>query len=180
MEHFFQSYQSTIAALGAVSTFAAVVIALCLAISSIGANRSKLKARATITSLVQPGLAGSVPTFVTAEIVNTGALPLRLGLSFFRLRLPFQRGATMFLPQDSFSGQPMPKRQYPVVVQPNTSVSLFINGRDEFIQSLIDMKVELNWFGRVRFRWFRLCVLTDDGRWFRVRIDSILNAILPR
>ncbi|MGA7710712.1 MAG: hypothetical protein WCA81_02335 [Rhizomicrobium sp.] len=176
IEKFCKAHEYTIAALGSVGTLLAVLVSLWLGLLSIRASRTHLRAYATITTVVPPGvLAANATQFVTTEITNTGSVPARIPFSYFRLRLPFQRGVTLFQPCDAFVGQIIPKRPYPVDLPPNTSVSLFVCDLPQFRKNLAEIKAELSWFGKLRFRWFRLRIMTDDGRWFRIRIDGILR-----
>ena len=178
VEEFLASHSHTIAAVEAISTFAAVAVSLTLAIASKGAIRTRLRARATITTLFQPaGGAAFVagPRFVTVDITNIGPLPLRIPLSFFRLRVRLKRGVTLFQPTDAFADQLVPQRHYPIEVQPNSSVSLFIVDPTRFNEMLGEQANSGGFWNRLRFRFFRLLVLTDDGRWFRVRIDELVR-----
>ena len=85
VEEFFNSHEHTLAALEAVSTFLAVVVFLVLSLSAQRANRTQIKARATITVVLHSSLEGKpTPTYLTVDITNIGILPVSIPLSFFR------------------------------------------------------------------------------------------------
>jgi hypothetical protein len=176
LERFTTQYQHAIAAVGVLSTLAAVVVSLWLGLYAVRAHRSKLRALLTVTTLFPHGVAG--PRFVTTEITNVGTLPLRIPFSHFRVRLPLQRGSTMFQPLDAFGHELVPKHSYPVTIQPNSSASFFISGEDELRDKLADFRQKLGILGKLRYKWLAFYVLTDDGRWFRCRLDqTVLNVL---
>ncbi len=69
IEAYCQAHQYTISALGAVSTFAAVVVSLWLAYRAAVANRTRLMASFEVAALLHASLPER-PTFVTVSIVN--------------------------------------------------------------------------------------------------------------
>ena len=58
LEQLSEANQHTIAALGAISTFAAVVVSLLLASIAHRSNRTRLKARARVSVIFHPTLEG--------------------------------------------------------------------------------------------------------------------------
>ena len=80
------------ATIEAISTFAAVVVSLSLALAAQMANKTRLKASVStsiITHSTQKGK--NKPTYDVANITNTGIMPLSIPFSFFHWRAPFKR-----------------------------------------------------------------------------------------
>jgi hypothetical protein len=90
LEQFSEGNQHTIAALGAISTFAAVVVSLVLASIAQRSSRTRIKARAAVSVIFHPMLEGRPkPQYVTVTITNVGLMPVMIPFSFFRWKLPF-------------------------------------------------------------------------------------------
>jgi hypothetical protein len=104
LEQFSEANQHTIAALGAVSTLAAVVVSLVLASIAQRSSRTRIKASASVRVIVHSTLEGKPkPEYVTVAITNVGLLPGIIPFSFFHwkpvgLRAARSLGAKACLP----------------------------------------------------------------------------------
>jgi hypothetical protein len=82
-EDFLGRYPHIVAALEAVSTFAAVVISLALAGMGQRANRTRLEADCFVGEVQSAGIdPQNPPRYVAISIRNTGLLPLRIPYAF--------------------------------------------------------------------------------------------------
>src|ERR1700722_1631217 len=119
LEKLSEAYQHTIGALGAISTFAAVVVSLVLASIAQRSTRTRIKARAGVSVIVHPTLEGRPkPEYVTVMITNVGLMPVMIPLSFFRWKLPFQRRYWMMNPWDYTQHDAwVPQRTYPAEIR---------------------------------------------------------------
>lgn len=177
LEEFFGAHQHTVAALEAVSTFAAVVVALVLSLVSQRANRTRIKASAASTIIMHETIeAPDYPGYVTVDITNNGILPVMIPLNFFHWRVPFKRGVWLVMPMDYSQGDPwVPQKQYPVEIAPRSSQTFYLSGIDTFRTECRNKFIGDNFIDRCRFRFLRARVRTDDGKLFNVRIDSSLR-----
>jgi hypothetical protein len=73
LEEFFKAHEHTMAALEAVSTFAAVVVALVLSLVSQKANRTRIKAVVSATIIMHESIeAPNYPSYVSVVVTNNG------------------------------------------------------------------------------------------------------------
>ena len=128
LEDFLKAHQYTIAALGVLGTFSAVVVALFASVAAIRASRTKLSARASINVIQHSSLQGKVlPKYLVVFIRNLGTMPIHIPLGFFRWKLPFRRVHYEVLPQDySASDEWVAQRKYPVEIKARASEILFL------------------------------------------------------
>jgi hypothetical protein len=119
--------QHTIAALGAISTFAAVVVSLVLASIAQRSSRTRIRASATVSVSLHPTLKGkSNPKYVTVTITNFGLMPAMIPTRFSIGNCDLGRGYWMVNPWDSEQHDPwVPKRSYPAEIRPRASITFF-------------------------------------------------------
>ena len=127
LEQLSESYQHTIAALGAISTFAAVVVSLLLASIAQRSRRTRIKARARVSVIHHSTLAGmSKPKYVAVEITNVGLMPAVIPFSYFHWKVPLHSGYWMMNPWDYVEHDPwVAKRTYPFEIRPRRSETFF-------------------------------------------------------
>jgi hypothetical protein len=98
-EDFFKDHQYTIAALGVLGTFSAVVVALFGSVAALRSSRTKLKALASINVIHHSSFQGKErPKYLVVSIRNLGAMPAHIPMGFFHWKLPFQRGLFEVIP----------------------------------------------------------------------------------
>ena len=85
LEHFLNHYPHIIAALEAISTFGAVVVALWL---SRRASQTRLTAYITKQFIMQPSMTDR-PEYLVAMITNTGLMKFYISLSFLLWTRPY-------------------------------------------------------------------------------------------
>jgi hypothetical protein len=177
LDQFLGSYPHLIAALEAVSTFAAVLVSLSLAVWSQRANRTQIKAVATISVIMHSSLIGKPkPTYVVASIRNTGVLPALIPLSFFHWKLPFRRGSWLVTPHDyAKTDQWVPQQRYPVEIKPRGSHSFFLSEIELFRRVYREQFLGKTILERCCFYFLYAQVVSDDGRTFKVKIDRVLR-----
>jgi hypothetical protein len=173
LEEFFKAHQYTTVALGVIGTFSAVVVSLTVALLSQRANRTRIKALASISIIMHSTLEGKEPpTYITISIRNVGVLPAVIPYSFFRWRVPFSRGAWIINPWDgSTHDEWVPQKRYPVEINPRHSQTFFLADVNAFRDELKKMLGKASFFERCCFRFLKAEVLTDDGKVFRVKLD---------
>jgi hypothetical protein len=159
LEQFSQAHQHTIAALGAVSTFIAVVVSLALALLAQRASHTRIMARVSASVILHPSLEGKPnPEYVTVSITNIGNLPALIPLSFFRWKVPFGGGSWIVNPWDyQQHDQWVPQR--------------FLTDLAGFRATMAEMFNEVRYY-RWRLRFVRAIVITEDGMIFKAKIDK--------
>jgi len=174
LETFFKAHEHTMAALEAVSTFAAVVVALVLSLVSQRENRTRIKAVVSATIIMHESVeAADYPSYVSVEITNKGILPVMIPLSFFHWRVPFKRGVWLVMPMDYSQGDPwVPQRLYPAEIAPRSAKIFYLSGLETFRNECRDKFIGSSFLDRFRFRFLRARVRTDDGKLFNVKIDN--------
>ena len=181
LEQVSDAHQHTIAAFGALSTFAAVVVSLALALIAQRSSRTRIKARISISKIFHPTLEGKLkPQYVTVDIINVGLLPAMIPFSFFRWTMPFKRGTWMINPWDYIQHDPwVPQRTYPAEIRPRKSATFFLSEIDHFRSTMAEILQEVHYlWWRVRF--IRAIALTADGRIFKVKLDKTVRRELAR
>jgi hypothetical protein len=178
IEDFFKAHQHTIAAIAAAGTLAAVVTSLALAWSARRADRTRLRASADIVLIFQSPIDGkSVPKFLKVSITNIGKFPLQIQSGFFHWKVPFKNEVMQVPPLDLIGSPLIPSRHYPSVISPRASANFTIWDVDTFKQEVKRMRGLDTFADRLRFRFIRAFVRTDDGKTFRVKLSPQVRAI---
>lgn len=150
LDQFSEANQHTIAALGAVSTFAAVVVSLVLALIAQRSSRTRIIGRAELSFIYHPSLEGRPgPEYVTVSIRNVGLMPVR------------------------------PQRIYPVEIKARASTTFYLSEIAVFRTTLAEMLQQVRCM-RWRIRFLKAIVRTDDGKLFKVRIDKAVRSELAK
>lgn len=181
LEQLSAANQHNIAALGAISTLAAVVVSLVLALVAQRSSRTRIDARATISVILHSTLEGKPkPKYVTVAITNVGLMPATIPFSFFHWKLPFMRGYWMVNPWDSEQHDPwVPKCTYPVEIRPRRSATFFLSEIDVFRSTMAETLQEVRHL-RWRVRFIKAIVRTDDGKIFKVKLDKKIRRELAK
>ncbi len=178
LEEFLKAHQYTTTALGVVGTFSAVLVALVLALVSQRANRTRVKASASIRVIMHSTLEGkATPTYVTVYVRNAGVMPVMIPFWFFHWRAPFsRRGRWNVNPWDYSQGDEwVPQKRYPFEIKPRCSEIFFLGEISVFRSEMRRVFAEANYFKRLCFHFLRARVETDDGKMFNVRLDRSLR-----
>jgi hypothetical protein len=181
LEQLSEANQHTIAALGAISTLAAVVVSLVLALIAQRSNRTRINARATVSVMLHSTLEGRPkPKYVTVTITNVGLMPVMIPFSFFHWKMPFKGGSWMINPWDYSQHDPwVPQRTYPAEIRPRGSATFFLSEIDRFRSTMAEMLQEVRHL-RWRVRFIKAIVLTDDGKIFKVKLDRTIRRELAK
>lgn len=179
LETFFFNYEKTIAALGAVSTFAAVVTSLYLARRS---EKTRLKSYVSGTFITHSSIdPNNRPKFVSVNIINLGSAAIRIPFSFFCWKVPFCKESLLVCPFDSFGIDPMiPVRQYPFKVEPKHSESFIISDRETFYTEMKKAFDRFWLFPLLRANFIQAIVCTDDGTVCKVNVSKQLRKELVK
>jgi hypothetical protein len=181
LEQFSAANQHTIAALGAISTFAAVVVSLVLASIAQRSSRTRIRASATVSLILHSTLKEKPkPEYITVEITNVGLMPAMIPFSFFHWKMPFSRGYWMVNPWDSAQHDPwVPMRTYPAEIRPRASATFFLSEIDVFRSTMAEKLQEVRHL-RWRARFIKAIVRTDDGKLFKVKLDKPIQRELAK
>jgi hypothetical protein len=181
LEDFLKAHQYTVAALGVLGTFSAVVVALFASVAAIRASWTKLSARASISVIRHSSLQGkALPKYLVVFIRNLGTMPVHLPLGFFRWKLPL-RGTYEVLPQDySATDEWVAQRKYPVEIKARASDTLFLTRIAMFQEQALTDFIGMSVWSRFRSHFLSAYVLTDEGTIFKVKFDSSLRKELAR
>jgi hypothetical protein len=110
-------------------------------------------------------------------ITNQGKWPLRIPATFFYWKVPFKRAPTVIIPLDLTGSALIDKKSYPIEVAPRTSEDFFISDLANFKQTVKRMRGADTFADRLRLRFVRAFVETDDGETFRVKLSPQVRAI---
>jgi hypothetical protein len=171
IEEFFKAHQHTIAAIAAGSTFAAVLTSLWLAWRARRADQTKLKAVATLVydTIDQE----SAPLNLQVTITNRGKFPLRARSFFWKLPFGDEIEPTKLV--DSYV-----ERRTPIEIAPRASDTVTLFNRDTLKCLAKRMRGAATLADRLRVRFVRVYVETDDGQRFRVKLSSKVHTWLGR
>jgi hypothetical protein len=165
-------YSHIVAALEAFGTLAAVITSLALARLAQRANRTKLQATAFIGQIVPAATAQPPPRYLTIVITNTGLFQLRIPYAFFSFKIPLRRALMAVLPLDASGDNYLPKRTYPVCLQPRTTEWFSVITEQKLNQAFAETwKDEPKW-RKPLFRFMRAVVVTEDGTRCRVKLSK--------
>jgi hypothetical protein len=167
-------YQHLIATIEALSTFAAVVVSLVLALMAQRANRTKLSANLFVSTIVHDSIdPENSPEYLTLSITNKGVMPFTIPFSFFCWRIPFQRISAVVSPLDYFTGDPyISARPYPVQIAPRSMERFNLSTGEMIRGNFRKIYQDQSWLGRHLFRLLHARVTTEDGTVCRVRLDK--------
>ena len=181
LEQISEANQHAVAALGAISTFAAVVVSLVLASIVQRSSRTRIKALATISVIFHPSLKGRPkPEYVTVAITNVGLMPVMIPLAFLHLKVPFRSGYWMITPWDYVQHDPwVPMRTYPVEIRPRGSATITLSEIERFRSTTAEMFQQVSRW-RWRFRFIKALVVTEDGKIFKVKLDKTIRRELAK
>ena len=178
IEEFFKAHQYTIAAVAAAGTLAAVVTSLGLAWGARLANRTKLKAVANIMLIFSTPIDGrEIPKFLQVRITNNGKWPVHIPANFFYWKMPFKREYMTVIPLDQSGHHLIPPKNYPKEVLPRTTEHFHISDLPTFKQEAKRLRGADTTADRLRRRFIRAYVRTDDGTTFRVKLSPEVRQV---
>jgi hypothetical protein len=167
IEEFFKAHQYTIAAIAAAGTFAAVLTSLGLAWSARRADRTKLKAVATL--LYDISDQEGAPHNLRVTITNHGKFPLCVRSFFWKL--PFGGKIVDEIAEGLY---------FPIEIAPRVSNTVALYTRDTLKYLTKRMRGAATLIDRLRVRFVRAYVETEDDQRFGVRLSSKVHTWLRR
>ena len=178
-ESFADRHQHSVAALSAFSTTAAVIVALWAGNFSRTAAKPKLKARVSFWQIVgERSDLGAMPTYVAVRLTNVGKMPIRLQSTCFSWRIPPARNSWAALPVDEQGDGHIGAHQYPFILHPNTSDTLFLASLERFHAEMPKILSAAKLLPTRAAKKLRAYVYTDDGSLFRADIsEEVTNEI---
>jgi hypothetical protein len=175
-------YSNIVSAMEALSTFAAVVASLGIALWAHRANRTQLVAHIFVGNLHVDSAQPS-PQFIILSITNTGTLSLWIPMSFLYWKMPFHRGMVFVMcPLDAFDVREdyVLQRSYPVEVPARCHERFFVSKPDRAESEMIGLWKTFP----LRLLFFRafinFVVVTDDGSKFKVRMSEPVRKIMTK
>jgi hypothetical protein len=182
VEDFFKAYQFTIAALGVLGTFLAVVVALFSSVAALRISRTRISARVLINVVHHKALEGRErPRYVVVYISNLGTMPVHIPLGFFRWKLPFKGGIFAVVPHDySAADEWVAQKKYPVEIRARGTEIFFLSSIDAFHDTAQQHFIGKSLWGRLRSRFLTAFVMTNDGKTFAAKIESSLRKELAQ
>jgi hypothetical protein len=134
-ESFARRHQHGIAALSALSTTAAVMVALWSTNIAIRATRPRLKARVSIMCVIdQNKRSNSNPSYISLRVTNTGAVSIRLNQMCFSWKVGGEANEWASRPMDEHGDENVAARKYPILLQPNTSEIIMLSRTEQFFE----------------------------------------------
>jgi hypothetical protein len=182
LEDFLKAHQYTVAALGVFGTFSAVVVALTSSVVAIRASRTRLSARASINVIHHSSLEGrEQPKYLAVYIRNLGTMSVHIPLGFFHWKQPFRHQLYEVLPLDySATDEWVAQRKYPVEIKARGSDIIFLSRIAMFQEQAPSILIGKSVFSLLCSHFVRAYVFTDEGRVFKVKLDSSLRKELAR
>jgi hypothetical protein len=181
IENFLSEYPHIVSAFGALSTFAAVVVSLMIALWAQRTNRTKLTARIYVADIVLQGVEPeNSPQYITVSITNTGTMPLRIPFSFLYWKMPFQwRIVHLVVPLDSFGGdRHIRQRSYPVSIEPRSNERFYVGTPELVRESMVEKWQKYRWRLYFLRRFIRFMVETEDGYRYKATMSVELRRIM--
>jgi hypothetical protein len=179
VEEFLRQYPNIIATISAVSTLAAVIVSLAIALWSQRATRTQLTARIYVAHIVTQSIPVDKP-YVFVAITNKGSMTLSIPPAFLGWRIPLCWIKWQFaVPIDATTKDRLvAPRSYPVSVAPRTTEFFHVTTPELLKSSLIESYQSCPW--RVYlFRCFvKFVVITADGHQFKVEIAPEIQRII--
>ncbi|MCE3237641.1 MAG: hypothetical protein K0R24_622 [Gammaproteobacteria bacterium] len=173
MEKFFQDYQYTFSALGAIGTFLAVMISLYFSYRAIKSNDSKIKASISINILTVP----HTPKYIGVTIRNVGLMSVSIPFSYLNFRLPFSNLAFLINPLDAYSADfNIPQKSYPYKIEPKHSQTFFVSTTDSFFKNggnLLEKKINYRFLNFIRAE-----IHISDGSIFKVKLPKSIKKMI--
>jgi hypothetical protein len=174
LEDFAGRHDHSIALLEAVSTTAAVIVALSVSYAAKRASLPHLVADVLVLQMSDGDGEMIKPSYVAVRLTNVGTVPIRLHSNLFSWRLRFNnKDAWLAVPLDESGDGRVAVRQYPFVLVPRTSETIFLTALDQF-NATMPRILDSGHFGRkISTRLLRGIIYTDDGSYFRVNLDGL-------
>ena len=176
-EEFFKAHQFTIAALGVIGTFLAVVVALFNSVAALRVSRTRISARVSINAIHHKSLEGRErPKYLTVRVSNLGTMPVNIPLGFFHWKLPFQGGVFTVVPHDYSAGdQWVTQKKYPAEIKARGTEIFFLSSIGMFHDTARQHLIGKSVWSRSRSRFLSAFVMTDDGKTFNVESERPLR-----
>jgi hypothetical protein len=176
-ENFADRHQHGIAALSALATTAAVVVALRASRQAHMLSQPRLRARVTAVLFGYGDGRTETSPYIALRLDNVGNVPIRLNSTCFSWRVPFSGSHWwLVMPVDEFGDQHISARDYPFTMKPHTSDNVFLTPLETFEN---DMMPRILGAGRlpkfVAARLIRGYVYVDGGSQFRADLDGNLH-----
>ncbi|MFC4170052.1 hypothetical protein [Teichococcus aestuarii] len=172
IEKWATSYEKTISLVSAVSTTAAVVVALWAAWLAKAAHKPKLRAR-LVKMAVATRESGPVGEYISVVVNNVGLVPINLNQFCFRLRASlYKKTSVISVPVHAVGDKVIHTVVFPVTVNPNTSFTLFILEEKQF-EYVARRFLNHNWCNRLILAELTGAYLWTDGEFmFPVKISK--------
>ena len=182
IEELFKAHQYTVAALGVLGTFAAVSLPSSTRSLHCEASRTNLRAHAAINVIHHSSLLGAErPKYLVVSIRNLGIMPVHIPMGFFHWKIPLKSGLYEVLPLDhSAVDEWAPQRQYPVEIKTRGSATFFLSDIGMFQEYVLKDFVGTTFWSRFRSRFISALIFTDEGKIFKVTLDSSLRKEMAR
>lgn len=172
MEQFFKDYEYTIAAISAVATVLAVVISLWVTLLNGNAHRTRLRADASIRMIVVREIdQAQWPYYLVVSVTNVGLMRAKLDMNFMNWRAPYGKRHFMVVPHDTRGDLYVPPKQYPLTIEPNESVTVFVSTLAQF-DTLFEDRFVGTGLKKFLAKFMTAHVWTVDGRRFPIKLDA--------
>jgi hypothetical protein len=175
LENYSTRHEHTISLLEAVSTTAAVIIALLSAASAKRASLPRLRAALSVIQVIygdgRP--LDETPSYIALHLTNVGNVPVRVGANCFGWRLRLKQSIWMPMILDASGDDHIPRRQYPIVLMPRTSETIYLTTL-RALREAMPRILDTGRFGRKITAKFLLrgVVYADDGSQFLARMNG--------
>jgi hypothetical protein len=172
LEDFSGRHAHSIALLEAVSTTVAVIVALTASYAAKRANLPRLVARVSVSRYISEN-----DWYITVWLSNVVTVPIRLHSNLLSWRLRFSKVAWLAQPVDTSHEIWHPRREYPFVLLPRRSETIFLSILEDFKLAMPQI-LDSGRFGRkISARLLRGIIYTDDGSHFRANVAGLRRAL---
>lgn len=174
LEDFSNRHSHIIALLEAVSTSAAVIVALWASYTAKRASLPRLSAQVSVMLIIHGDgrPKENIPRYIAVKLTNKGSGAIKLNSTCFSWRLPFTKQAWLALPLDENGDGIVTVRRYPLIILPRTSETIFLTSLQTF-REYVPGILNSGKFGRkISARLLRGYVYADDGSPFRASLEG--------
>jgi hypothetical protein len=170
LEDFFKAHHDTIAALGVIGTFLAIAVALFSSFIALWGPRPRIRGLVSVKRVDGPRRDSL--EFLVVTIRNLSVAPIHIPPEFFLWKFPLQRPFFPWYPLESDEWGH--ERRDTVQINGRGSETFFLYPLHVFKERAAGSFAKTV-FGRLRLRFLSFVVLTEEGKFFKVKLDRTIR-----
>ncbi len=174
LERFSDRHSHIISLLEALSTTAAVIVALWTSYATKRASLPRITAKVSVMLIIHGDgrPKEKIPQYIAVRLTNKGSVAVKLNSTCFSWRLAFSKKAWLACPIDENGDGDVSVRKYPIVILPRTSETIFLTSIKVFKEITPEILYTGRFSRKISARLLRGYVYADDGSFFRAKLDD--------